>query len=322
MVSVVMATYNGEKYIVKQLETIRRQTRMPDEVIICDDGSTDNTKEIVLDYIKQKALENWSFYSNSSNMGFYDNFFKAVFLAKGDTIYLSDQDDMWDTDKINIFEKIYQKKSDCMMLQSNYIYIDKKDKPIERKVDYHGKGNASGYVPLSIHDICKFAGSGFTMSSRKEVVDMIIENALQENKDMFEFHDVLFGLMAVTIGKCGYVPEVIDRHRLHDKNVTQQARAVYVSDRTRKAQIDILEKRIQRFNLLINLCNNTKKTKVFKEYSDFAAIRKNYIERFNLKDFIKLMKYKDYYASKLGLVTDTMYSAGMEKILLYLYKKI
>lgn len=322
MISVVMATYNGEKYIIKQLETIRKQTRLPDEVIICDDCSTDNTKEVVLNYIKEKSLENWFFYSNRSNMGFYENFFKAVFLAKGDTIYLSDQDDMWDLSKINTFEKIYREKPDCMMLQSNFMYIDKRDRPIKRKVNYHGKGNSSGYIPLSVHDICKFAGSGFTMSMRKDVVDMILENGLQKYKDVFEFHDVLFGLMAVSMGTCGYVPEVIDRHRLHNENATQRAGAIYVSDRTRKKQIDILEKKKQRYKVFIEMCNSTEKKKIFKEYFDFALIRKNYIERFNLKNFIRLMKCRDCYASKLGLITDTMYSMGMEKILLYLYKKM
>ena len=60
MVSVVMATYNGTKYLDKQLCSIRDQTLRPDEVIICDDGSTDQTVELVEQFIKENRLENWS----------------------------------------------------------------------------------------------------------------------------------------------------------------------------------------------------------------------------------------------------------------------
>ena len=63
-VSVVIATYNGEKYIVKQLESIRNQTIKTDEVIIVDDRSNDNTFKIVKEYIEQYALQNWQVYLN------------------------------------------------------------------------------------------------------------------------------------------------------------------------------------------------------------------------------------------------------------------
>ena len=68
-ISLVMATYNGEKYIKKQLESIRKQTQPIDEVIISDDNSNDTTMKIVKNYILNYNLHNWYVYSNDENIG-------------------------------------------------------------------------------------------------------------------------------------------------------------------------------------------------------------------------------------------------------------
>ena len=69
MISLIMATYNGEKYIVEQMESIRRQTLQPDEVIICDDHSTDKTLTLMQEYVKKYKL-NWSIILNEKNLGY------------------------------------------------------------------------------------------------------------------------------------------------------------------------------------------------------------------------------------------------------------
>ncbi len=87
--SVVMATYNGEKYIIEQLDTIRLQTITPDEVIICDDCSTDTTVRLVVEYIEQYGLQNsWKIIQNDFNLGYAGNFHKAADMAQGEFIFL------------------------------------------------------------------------------------------------------------------------------------------------------------------------------------------------------------------------------------------
>lgn len=73
-VSVVMATYNGEKYIETQLASIRSQTHQPDEVLICDDGSTDATVALVAAFIDRYQLHNWTVEVNPHNLGWKRNF--------------------------------------------------------------------------------------------------------------------------------------------------------------------------------------------------------------------------------------------------------
>jgi glycosyltransferase involved in cell wall biosynthesis len=89
-----MCTYNGERFLPQQLASIAKQTRLPDELVVCDDRSTDRTIEIVREFAAShpfpvKVVE------NEQNLGFSKNFEKAIRLCSGDLIALSDQDDVW-----------------------------------------------------------------------------------------------------------------------------------------------------------------------------------------------------------------------------------
>lgn len=120
-VSVVMATYNGEKYIQEQLDSIRTQSVSPDEVIICDDCSTDNTVKVVEKYIKLYKLENkWKIYKNEYNLGYADNFNKVAEMANGTFVLFADQDDIWLNNKIEISIETMQKYQDCQVLCTDY----------------------------------------------------------------------------------------------------------------------------------------------------------------------------------------------------------
>ena len=106
VVSVAMATFNGEKYILEQLQSIARQTHLPDECVICDDGSTDSTVEIVEEFQKDAPFK-IIIHKNSPRLGLIRNFEKAISLCKGDMIFLSDQDDVWMPEKIQIIKDCF-----------------------------------------------------------------------------------------------------------------------------------------------------------------------------------------------------------------------
>ena len=100
-ISVVMATYQGEKYLREQLDTIRLQTRRADEVILCDDCSGDATVEIAEQYIREYGLEaEWRILVNEKNLGYANNFHRAASLATGEYLFFADQDDLWKPEKI------------------------------------------------------------------------------------------------------------------------------------------------------------------------------------------------------------------------------
>ena len=104
-ISIAMTTFNGERYLREQLDSLYFQTLLPDEIVVVDDCSVDNTKEILEEYHKKKGL---IYYINESNVGVNKNFEKAISLCSGDYIALCDQDDVWFKNKIEQTRRMMQ----------------------------------------------------------------------------------------------------------------------------------------------------------------------------------------------------------------------
>ena len=102
-VSVLLSSFNGEDYIVEQLNSIKNQTMRIDEVVIVDDCSTDRTVEYANRFIvENNLLDSWKIYQNEINKGWKQNFIDGIKLTTGDFIFFSDQDDFWFQDKVEI----------------------------------------------------------------------------------------------------------------------------------------------------------------------------------------------------------------------------
>lgn len=99
VVSIAMCTYQGERFLAEQLATIAGQTRPPDELVICDDGSTDRTLAIIEEFRSSAGFE-VRLVQNPSRLGILKNFEQATGLCRGETIFFADQDDIWHPDKL------------------------------------------------------------------------------------------------------------------------------------------------------------------------------------------------------------------------------
>lgn len=117
-VSIVISTYNGEKYILEQIKSIYLQKREPDEVLICDDCSTDSTYQIIKCFIEDNKLNKWKLRRNQVNKGWRRNFVELVSDASGDLIFTCDQDDFWFENKLEIMERIMDENSKINLLVS------------------------------------------------------------------------------------------------------------------------------------------------------------------------------------------------------------
>lgn len=100
LVSIAVATYNGAEFLAPQLDTLINQTYKNLEIVICDDASTDNTHSIIEAY--QKLDSRIKFFPNKENLGFNLNFERTLKHCSGEFIAISDQDDIWLLDKIEI----------------------------------------------------------------------------------------------------------------------------------------------------------------------------------------------------------------------------
>lgn len=127
-VSIALTTYNGSQYIVELLDSLRLQTRKPDEVLIADDRSTDNTVAIVEDYLNKYNLNNWHIYINEHNLGWMKNFNSVISKTTGDYIFTADQDDIWNNKKIERYVECFNENNDAWLVCSDFNIIGTGDK--------------------------------------------------------------------------------------------------------------------------------------------------------------------------------------------------
>jgi glycosyltransferase involved in cell wall biosynthesis len=120
-ISIAMATYNGERYLLSQLESLANQSKLPYELVACDDGSTDKTIDLLNDFAKSAPFPVRVF-KNKETLGFADNFLKCAQLCEGDWTAFCDQDDVWLPNKLqNVALGLLRNPNACLFLQSALI---------------------------------------------------------------------------------------------------------------------------------------------------------------------------------------------------------
>ena len=139
-ISIAMCTYNGERFLEEQLASITQQTRLPDELVVCDDGSTDRTVAIVREFA---ASASWAvrIFENEHNLGSAANFERAIRLCSGDLIALSDQDDIWYPTRLERSEQELTAYAEAGLVFSDADVIDDQDRKQEKTL-WHRLGFA------------------------------------------------------------------------------------------------------------------------------------------------------------------------------------
>ena len=207
MISVVMATYNGADFILEQLDSIRTQKLKPDQVIICDDCSTDQTVVLIRDYITKHQLTDWQLIENQENLGHYRTFIKLASLAEHDIVFFADQDDKWLSDKTAALQKVLL-ETDVVMVYGQSYLIDQNGQVIkEPKVSGESRERDLAWL-------LKKWPSGYQTAFRKSVLTDILEQQYTDYPG-FDYHDVLFGMLAPLYGKVVCLEQLLDQHRIH-----------------------------------------------------------------------------------------------------------
>lgn len=209
-----MATYNGAKYIRSQVESILEQLRPVDELIVCDDSSSDETVAILLSYGDSRIRV----HQNPIRLGYVRNFERAMSLARGDYIFLSDQDDVWVPGRVHDMMGVMQAHPQALLVSSNFDLIDVKG---VKTGDFRGLGPVKRLRWLQVAAI--FAGKapyyGCTFLMRREA----LRYCLPIPADI-ESHDIWFALVTSALGRVVNLPDSTLQHRLHSSNVTVRSR--------------------------------------------------------------------------------------------------
>jgi glycosyltransferase involved in cell wall biosynthesis len=210
-ISVALCTYNGEKYLAQQIDSILKQSIVPFEIVVVDDCSTDATIEILESYSKSTNLR---FFINDDRLGFVKNFEKAIGLCSGDYVLLSDQDDVWVDDKV---ECLVREIGDSALVYSNALLVTSDLKPINKYVIDHRK-----VFPVSGSNCLAFVfnncASGNTMMFKSELVSIALPFP-----DNIPFHDVYLAFVASACGGIKYLDRDLVLYRQHNSSVTDRA---------------------------------------------------------------------------------------------------
>ena len=203
-ISVCMATYNGERFIEKQLNSILKQTVEVDEIIISDDNSTDNTLKIIekLNNPKIKVIKNLK-------QGVINNFENSLKKSKGEYIFLADQDDIWKPNKVEITIK---RLKEYDLVVHNAKIINSKDEKIFEKTFFEIRNSRKGLLK----NLYKNSYIGCCMAFKRK----ILEKALPFPNDI-PMHDSWIGMIAERYGKIYFEREVLFYYRRHESNVTE-----------------------------------------------------------------------------------------------------
>jgi len=202
-ISVCMATYNGQKYIKEQLESILLQIGENDEIIISDDSSNDRT----IDIIKLFKDNRISIYENQKFRSPIFNFENAINHAAGNIIVLADQDDIWRKDKIKTIKKYMQ---DYDLVISDAKIIDENCNTLQESF-YKLNGSKSGFIK----NIVKNSYLGCAMAFNKK----ILEKSLPFPKDI-PLHDWWIGLIGEMYGKTYFIEDKLISYRRHGNNAS------------------------------------------------------------------------------------------------------
>ena len=280
LISIALCTYNGEEYLEEQLASILTQSYGHLEVLVCDDGSTDKTPDIVKDFAAKDSRIR--LYQNPKNLGFNKNFERAISLASGDFIAISDQDDIWETDKIKL---LYENIQNNWLIFSNSKLMDHSGKLLGGQLLYNFSLQNKSFKAYLLHNYT----TGHTCLFRREFLPYLLP--LPE----LGYYDWWMGFVALYHQKITFLDQALTQHRVHSGSVIQTVFA----DEKAKSQTDL-------FNTDLNI----RQLKVFHGYKNLLQQDRDTIDeliedletkkrQFSFRLFKKLVwSFDEYMVSK------------------------
>ncbi|WP_213769434.1 glycosyltransferase [Bradyrhizobium sp. dw_78] len=215
-VSVVLATYNGAKYIEEQIRSIAAQTLAPFELIISDDASTDNTLQIIQDLLSECDFK-IKIIRNEKALGFRDNFLQACLLAQGDFIAFSDQDDVWHPTKLEKCSEFFGDKRISLIVHAASLIDDDSN-----HIGMFRQGITATTIKLPLSYDPWWTFWGFSMVFRREIIELI------DIKDRFIdyivpseliAHDRWVMLLGQMVGAIAEIKDPLVSYRQHANNL-------------------------------------------------------------------------------------------------------
>ena len=290
-VDILLATYNGEKYLKEQIESLLNQTYTNIQIIISDDCSTDGTRDILKSYENNEKIK---VYYQENNLGYVKNFEFLLKKVESDLYMLCDQDDFWKKEKVEkTVDKLQKENLDLVFgdlevvdENLNLLYPSyNKYMHLAHKIDKYHKDYKLQYLYNCM--------TGCTMMSKKKFLDKILP--LPTNSK-YMIHDYWIGLIVSLNGKVGYLDKPYILYRQHGKNQVGTKKASQTAsqlDTVRNLSIDTrigtFETYVQHEEIFTEKLRNQNKEAL--EYFKMIRNKKNFnFRKWNV--FFKLYRYE------------------------------
>ena len=219
LISIVMATYNGAIYLREQLDSVVNQTYRNLEILIQDDGSSDGTLDILKEYSSKDDRIKYS--ANEVNLGLIDNFYSLIQKCGGEFIAISDQDDVWDLDKISL---LFEGIGNHSLIYTDSVLIDHEGNEMGRtileelkKVPKEGRNLTKLFTENTI------SGHACMFSSVLKIYLPVSSSSSQIHKSSEEssiplMYDMVIGFVASVMNGVVYYDKPLTYHRMHPTN--------------------------------------------------------------------------------------------------------
>lgn len=215
MISVIVCTYNGEKYIEEQIQSLFIQSKQADEIYFFDDCSNDNTVKIIKLFIKKNQLESkWFVIKNKKNIGYAQNFREGLSRLKGDIILFCDQDDIWEADKIKKTVNILNDNPNISVIGTDLVHFYPNSSE-KKEGSFDGSCEIVSYTGGLFSFIHHPAGC--TMGIKRDYY-----NRIKSYYTDTWSHDEFFWRFATIDGCAICLHDSLMKHRISGNNVTSQ----------------------------------------------------------------------------------------------------
>jgi glycosyltransferase involved in cell wall biosynthesis len=206
--SVCMATYNGAEFVIRQLDTVLKQLKQEDEVIVVDDCSKDGTVQV----IREAYGDRVQVIVNNKNLGPIKSFEKAISLATGDILFLCDQDDLWEDDKVEVVLKAFEEQEAVLVVHDASV-VDGNLNIINPSWNNYNHNNINQGI---FGNILKNAYTGALMAFKRELVVDIMPFPPK-----IEMHDQWIALICMRKKKkIVFIEKPLVKYVRHGGNVT------------------------------------------------------------------------------------------------------
>lgn len=214
--SIALASYNGERYISEQLDSIMRQTRLPDELVISDDASVDATQEIIADFIRHAPFP-VRVQANNERLGSTRNFEMAIRACRGEIIFLCDQDDVWYPEKIAVIEACFIDNPSVGIVFSDADAVDENLNPLGLRLWKAVRFSLRDQAQVAALDafsvlLKRYIVTGATMAFRSTYRDLVLPFS-----EMW-IHDAWIAMLIGATSDAAALPIPLIAYRQHSGN--------------------------------------------------------------------------------------------------------